>query len=461
MRMDNKSLLELGSEPVGKLLMRYAVPAIIAMTASSAYNIIDGIFIGQGVGPEAITGLALTLPLMTLLAAFGAMIGVGASTLLSVKLGERDYSMAEAILGNEVALNVLLGIGMSVLILPVLSPILCFFGADSTTLPFARDFMQIILIGNISTHLYLGLNAMLRSISKPQLAMRFTIATVLLNVILAPLFIFVFRWGIRGAAIATVLAQTIVLLCQIRVFCNPQGIIYLHRGIYRLQRRIIMGMVSIGVSPFLINLCSCLLVIIINRSMVAYGTQTTVGAFGIVNRLVFLVIMVIIGLNQGMQPIAGYNYGARKYDRLISVLKKTTVFATLISTLGFLVGMFFPEACARAFTTDEELIKETTYGFRITVMFFPLIGMQMVVTNFFQSIGQAGKSIFLSLTRQLLFLLPLVSVLPLFFGLTGVWYSMPLSDFIASIVAFVMITYTLRSFKRKEREREAVEEKNI
>lgn len=446
----NKALLELGTEPIGKLLMRYAVPAIIAMAASSVYNIIDGIFIGQGVGTEALNGLAITMPLMTLTAAFGAMVGVGASTLLSVKLGERDYSQAEFILGNEVAMNLILGIGLSAILIPFLDPILTFFGASSVTLPYARDFMQTILIGNVVTHLYLGLNAMLRSISKPRFAMFATVASVFFNIIFAPIFIFVLGWGIRGAALATILAQVIVLIGQIRIFINPKEIIHFKRGIYRLRKRIIMASLGIGLSPFLINLCSCLLVIIINRSMVSYGGDTAVGAFGIVNRLIFLIVMIVIGLNQGMQPIAGFNYGARKYDRLIEVLRKATVFATIITTIGFIIGTFFPHACARAFTNDSDLIEKAAYGFRITVLFFPIIGMQMVVTSFFQSIGQAGKSIFLSLTRQLLFLLPLVAILPHFFGLHGVWLSMPFSDLIASVVAFVMILKALKKFKKKQ-----------
>lgn len=447
----SKSLLELGSEPVGKLLMRYAVPAIIAMVASSVYNIIDGIFIGQGVGAEAIMGLALTMPLMTLTAAFGAMVGVGASTLLSVKLGERDYSMAEAILGNEVALNVLLGVGLSVVLIPLLDPILLFFGASAATLPYARAFMQVILAGNVVTHLYLGLNAMLRSISKPRMAMVATIATVVINAILAPIFIFGFHWGIRGAALATVLAQTLVLLWQVRIFLNPAEIVHLRRGIYRLRSRIVGPALKIGLSPFLINLCSCLLVIVINRSLARYGGDESVGAFGIVNRLVFFISMIVVGLNQGMQPIAGFNYGARHFGRLVDVLRKATLFATLITTAGWALGTFFPYTFARAFTTDAELIEQSARGLRIVVMFFPIVGMQMVVSSFFQSIGQPGKSIFLSLTRQLLFLLPLVAIMPRLWGLEGVWYSMPVSDLIASLVALGMIVFTLRRFKRMER----------
>lgn len=447
----SKSLLELGNEPVGKLLMRYAVPAIIAMVASSVYNIIDGIFIGQGVGAEAIMGLALTMPLMTLTAAFGAMVGVGASTLLSVKLGERDYSMAESILGNEVALNVLLGLGLSVVLIPLLDPILLFFGASAATLPYARAFMQVILAGNVVTHLYLGLNAMLRSISKPRMAMVATIATVVINAILAPIFIFGLRWGIRGAALATVLAQTLVLLWQVHIFLNPAEIVHLRRGIYRLRARIVSPALKIGLSPFLINLCSCLLVIVINRSLARYGGDESVGAFGIVNRLVFFISMIVVGLNQGMQPIAGFNYGARHFGRLIDVLRKATLFATLITTVGWALGTFFPYTFARAFTTDAELIEQSAHGLRIVVMFFPIVGMQMVVSSFFQSIGQPGKSIFLSLTRQLLFLLPLVAVMPRVWGLEGVWYSMPVSDLIASLVALAMILFTLRRFRRMER----------
>ncbi len=450
--MDNAERFnDLGQKPVGKLLMQYAIPAIIAMAASSLYNIIDGIFIGQGVGPEAIMGLALTQPFMSLTAAFGAMVGVGASTLMSVKLGQKDYTTAQNILGNVVVMNITMGVLLGAILLILLDPILYFFGASEHTLPYAHDFMSIILIGNVVTHLYLGLNALLRSTSRPKQAMYATISTVLINVVLAPLFIYGFKWGIRGAATATITAQTLVLLWQFRLFSRPGEMIRLRHGIYRLRRKIVVESLTIGLAPFLINLCACTVVVIINQSMVRYGGDIAVGAYGISNRLVFLIVMIVIGLNQGMQPIAGYNFGAKRYDRLLGVLRYALIFGTIVTTSGFLAGQFLAKPCARAFTTDPELIERAAQGLRIVTLLFPIIGIQIVSTSFFQSIGYAGKSIFLSLTRQLLFLVPLLFILPHFMKnpVLGVWYAIPTADAIACIVAIIMLTLQVRKFRKQ------------
>ena len=444
------SITELGSKPVGSLLMQYAVPAIIATAASSLYSIIDSIFIGQGVGPLAISGLALTMPLMSLTAAFGAMVGVGASTLLSVKLGERDYKTAQNILGNVLVLNIIMGIALGVILLWMLDPVLYFFGASRETIPYARDFMQVILAGNVITHLYLGLNAMLRAAGKPRMAMGATIFTVLINIILAPIFIYLFKWGIRGAATATVTAQTIVLMWQFYLLTRPDEFIRFRRGTFRLRRHIVQDSLSIGMSPFLINLCASMVVIVVNRSMVQYGGDLAVGAYGIVNRLALLFVMIVIGLNQGMQPIAGYNFGARNYDRLIQVLKYAIWAATAVMTIGFIVGMFFPFACARAFTTDAELIEKAGRGMRLIVICYPIIGMQIVTTSFFQSIGHAGKSIFLSLTRQLIFLIPLLIFLPTLWGIRGVWLSMPIADALSAILTFILLIKQIHKFKKQK-----------
>lgn len=440
--------LDLGILPVSTLLRQYAVPAIVAMTASSLYNMVDSIFIGHGVGPLAISGLALTFPFMNLSAAFGAMVGVGASTLISVKLGQKDYETSQHIFGNVISLTLILGIVFSALTLALLDPILYFFGASAATIPYARDYMLIILLGNVITHGYLTLNAVLRSVGKPQLAMNATILTVFVNALLDPLFIYGLDMGIQGAAFATILAQVISLIWQIRVFSNPKEMLHFKHGIYRLKKKIVTDTLSIGLSPFLMNTCACIVVILINRGLGSYGGDLAIGAYGIVNRIAFLFIMIVIGLNQGMQPIAGYNYGAQRYDRVLKVLRYTLLCATMVTTTGFLIGELIPGLCARAFTTDPELIRLAEKGMRIVVMFFPLIGMQMVTTNFFQSIGHAGKSIFLSLTRQLLFLIPLLLTLPYFWGVTGIWMAMPISDAISCIVAGSMLTIQYKKFKK-------------
>ena len=437
----------LGTESIGKLLMQYAVPAIIAMTASSLYNMVDSIFIGHGVGTMAISGLALTFPLMNLAAAFGSLVGVGASTLISVKLGQRDYDTAQRVLGNVFVLNMVLGVAFTIIVMLFLDPILYFFGGSDQTVGYARDYMQIILLGNAVTHLYLGLNAVLRSSGHPQKAMYATIATVVINTILDPVFIYGFGWGIRGAAVATIVAQVISLAWQFKLFSNKDELLHFHRGIFRLKRKIVFDSLAIGMSPFLMNLAACFIVIIINQGLKKYGGDLAIGAFGIVNRLVFIVVMIVMGLNQGMQPIAGYNFGAKLYGRVNKVLRLTIIYATVVTTFGFLGGMLVPDLVVGIFTSDAELTELSVTGLRITVMFFPIIGFQMVTSNFFQSIGMAGKAIFLSLTRQMLILLPCLLVLPQFFGVAGVWYSMPVSDLLASLIALVMLVCQFRKFR--------------
>ncbi len=446
--MDNKkATLELGTEPVGKLLLRFALPAIVAMVASSLYNMVDSIFIGQGVGPMAISGLAITFPFMNLSGAIGAAIGVGASTLLSVRLGQKDYETAQKILGNSVVLKIITGIIFGALCLIFLDPILFFFGATENTIPYARDYMVIILLGNVFTHLYFGMNALLRAASKPKQAMYATIFTVVLNTALDPLFIYTFDMGIQGAAIATIISQMTALSWQIWIFSNPDEMIHFKKGIYKLDPTIIKNIFAIGVSPFSMNACSCIIVIFINTALVKYGGDLAVGAYGIANRIAFIFFMVVMGINQGMQPIAGYNYGAQYLDRMMRVLNLSIIAGVCVMTVGWLVGELLPYPCARMFTTDTQLIDMAVNGIRINMIAFPLIGFQAVVTNFFQSIGKAKISIFLSLSRQMLFLLPLLITLPPFWGVDGVWWSLPLSDVISFVVTFILMTFYMKNFK--------------
>ena len=439
--------IELGTKPIGQLLTQYAIPAIIAMTASSLYNIVDSIFIGQGVGPLAISGLAVTFPFMNLGAAFGAMVGVGASTLISVKLGQRDYDTAQLVLGNVITLNTIIGVVYTVVCLMFLDPILYFFGASADTIVYARDFMEVILLGNIFTHMYLGLNAVLRASGHPQKAMYATINTVIINTILAPIFIYGFEWGIRGAAIATVIAQIVSLIWQFKILTDKNELLHLRRGIYHLQSKIVKNMIAIGLSPFCMNGASCFIVIFINQGLKEYDGDLAIGAYGIVNRLMFICVMIVMGITQGMQPIAGYNYGAQQYHRVNEVLKLAIWGATVVTTFTFLVGELIPELTVSIFTTDEGLISRAAEGFRIAVLVFPIVGFQMVTSNFFQSIGMANKAIFLSLTRQLLFLLPCLIILPTFMGAAGIWWSMPISDTIASIVAAILLYKQFQAFK--------------
>ena len=448
--MDNKkATLELGTKPVGRLLYQYALPAIIAMTAASLYNIIDRVFIGQVVGPDAIAGLAITFPFMNLAGAFGAAVGVGASTAISVKLGQRDYATAEEILGNTVTLNVIIGLGFSIVCLLFLDPILLFFGASKATLPYARSFMEIILAGNVFSHMYFGMNAVLRAASKPKQAMFATIFTVVMNIILDVVFILWWHWGIQGAAFATIISQMLALCWQMKIFSNKRELLHLKRGIYRLKAQLVKTIIAIGISPFLMNLCACIVVIFVNNQLVKYGGDMAVGGYGISNSVATVFAMFIIGLNQGMQPIAGYNYGSKQADRLVRVLNLAIIAATCIMTAGWIAGEFFPGEIARLFTTDKELTEMSITATRYNMLVFPIIGFQMVVTNFFQCIGKVKISIFLSLSRQLLILIPLLAILPLFFQLNGVWYALPTSDATASVIAFIIMTTYMRKFKKQ------------
>lgn len=445
--MAEKIPVELGTEKIGTLLRQYAVPAIIAMTASSLYNMVDSIFIGQGVGPLAISGLAVTFPLMNISAAFGTLVGAGGATLVSVLLGQRNYDMAKKVLANVFILNVTIGVFFIIFSLSFLTPILRFFGASDATLPYAKEYMTVILLGNIITHLYFGLNAILRSAGFPKKAMTATILTVVLNTILDPIFIFVFDMGIQGAAIATVLSQAVALVWVFRMLSDKSRVLHFSREQFSLDRKIAGRSLSIGMAPFLMNLTSSLVVILMNNQLRSHGGDMAIGAYGIINRVVFLFMMIVMGFTHGMQPIAGYNYGAKLYPRVVEVFRLTVFWATLITTLCFLVGMFFPEVPVSLFTRDPELKAIASRGFRIGVSLFPIVGFQMVTSNFFQSLGLARRAIFLSLSRQLLFLIPCLAILPGFFGVDGVWISMPVSDAIASIVAALMLASLIRKFR--------------
>ncbi len=441
---------ELGTERIPKLLRQYAIPAIIAMTASSLYNMVDSIFIGHGVGTLAIAGLALTFPLMNLGAAFGSLVGVGASTSISVLLGQKNYEMARNVLGNVVTLNTIIGVVYMVLVYLFLDPILYFFGASDQTLPYAREYMEIILLGNVVTHMYLGLNAVQRASGFPKQAMQATIFTVIINTILDPIFIYLFDLGIRGAAIATIIAQFLALCWLLKMFSNKNNVVHFAKGSYKLVRRIVKDILFIGAAPFSMNLAACLVVIVINQGLQKYGGDLAIGAYGIVNRIAFIFVMIVMGLNQGMQPIAGYNFGAKKFDRVHKVLITTIICATCVTTTGFLIAQFIPDAFILLFTSDPELINICKTGTRIVFAVFPIVGFQMVTGNFFQSVGMAGKAIFLSLSRQLIFLLPCLLILPTFLGVNGVWWSMPISDAMSSIIASFLLVNQIKKFKAQE-----------
>ena len=441
---------ELGTEKIGKLLKMYAVPGIIAQTAASLYNMVDSIYIGhiRDVGSYAISGLAVTFPLMNLSAALGTLVGVGAMTLISVLLGQKNYSTAGKVLSNVLTLNVVISILFTIVTLLFLDPILYFFGASENTLPFARKYMTIILLGNVITHLYFGFNGIIRAAGNPKLAMNLTLFTVASNAVLDPVFIFVLDLGIQGAALATVICQTMALSYSMRYLSRKDNFLHFPRPLFQLDWRIAKQSLAIGLGPFLMNAASCLVALFINQQLRKYGGDLAIGAYGIVNRLTMLFVMICMGFNQGLQPIAGYNYGARQYTRVKEIFILTAKWEVLVTTLCFLMSELLPRQAVSMFTNDPELISFATHGIKTMNIAFALVGFGMVSGNFFQCLGMVKKSIFLSLTRQLLFLLPFIYTLPIWFEQDGVWMSFPISDSLNIIVSAILIINIFRKFNK-------------
>ncbi len=438
---------ELGTAPVHKLLWKYALPAIIAMTATSLYNIVDSIYIGHGCGALALGALTVAKPFMDICAAFGSLVGVGASSLLAIYLGEKDYDRANRVLGNVIVMNIILSSIVMAVGLVWLDSILMAFGASEDTLLYAHEYMEIILYGNILTHIYFGLNAMLRSAGHPRFSMAATIVAVTVNIILDPIFIFGLDMGVRGAALATVISQAVAVVWQLTKFMDKGELVRFHRGIWRLNKHITFRALAIGMSPFLYNIAHCFVVIIINNQLKAFGGDMAIASYGVINRLTFVFAMIVMGLNQGMQPIAGYNYGAKHYDRMLKSFYLTCLYATGVMAIVFILGECFPELITKMFTHDPLLIDLTVRPMRIICSTMLIIGFQMVTGNLFTSIGKAGKAIFLSLTRQVIYLIPLALILPRVFmdPLDGVWWSIPVSDTLSAVTAVIVLLASRRN----------------
>ena len=441
---------ELGTLKIGKLLRMYAVPGIIAQTAASLYNMVDSIYIGhiKDIGAFAISGLAVTFPMMNLSVALGTLVGVGAMTMISVLLGQRDYDKARKVLNTTLSLNIIVGAIFSIVSLLFLDPILTFFGASENTLPFARDYMTIILIGNIITHLYFGLNGVLRASGHPKTAMGLTLFTVISNSVLDPLFIFVFDLGIKGAAIATVLCPTLALCYSMRFLMDRKKVLHISRPLLQLDLHIAKQSMAIGIGPCLMNSAACLVALFINQQLRTYGGDLAIGAYGIANRISMMFMMVVMGINQGMQPIAGYNFGARQHKRVKEVFWMSARWAVYCTILCWIISMFCPEFAAGLFTNDPELKDLAAKGLKHLNMCVAPVGFCIVTANFYQCLGMVNKSIFLSLSRQLLFLVPLIYLLPLWLEEKGVWLSFPISDIVAVITSAIFIFGTFRKFDK-------------
>ncbi|MDE6802891.1 MAG: MATE family efflux transporter [Muribaculaceae bacterium] len=442
----------LGEQPIGRLLVKYSVPAIIASVATSLYNIIDSIFIGRGVGAMAIAGLAITFPLMNLVAAFCMLIAVGGATISSIFLGQKNLRSATDVANNVLILCLINALIFGGLTLIFLDPILYFFGATDETIPYAHEFMQIILYGTPISYVFIGLNYLMRATGYPKKAMISALISVVVNVIFAPLFIFEFDWGINGAAAATVCGQSVAFFWVLIHFLNKNSYVHFVKGNSWLQGHIVKRIYAIGMSPFLMNVCACVVVIFINKSLLSVGGDDgnlAVGAYGILNRTAMFFVMIVFGVTQGMQPILGYNFGAGNVERVKRTLYKGLIIGGTITSVGCLVTQLFPSQVAELFTVEPALIEMSRRAIRIFFLAFPVVGCQIIIQNFFQSIGKPKVSIFLSLTRQLIFLLPFLWILPPMMGIEGVWASMCSSDFLAFVVAVITaIIIFKRSFKK-------------
>ena len=435
---------ELATEPVGRLLWKYSLPSVVGMTVASLYNVIDRVFIGQNVGHEAIAGLAITFPVMNLSTALGVLIGAGASARVSMLLGAKNHEEAERTLGSALLLLAIIGTVYVSCFGFWLKDILRAFGASDVTLPYAFSFMSVLLPGLLIMNFTFSFNNIQRASGYPRRAMMTMVYSALVNIVLAWLFIFPLNMGIAGAALATVIATTCAGVFVFWHFFRKTSVVHFRRGIFTLRWRTVWPILAIGSAPCAVNAAGCLVNVIINRSLVFYGGDDAVGAAGIFTTVTQLVVMVVLGICQGMQPIVGYNYGAGRLDRPIKTFWLAVGAATVLCVLSSVAGIACPEALARAFTNHPRLIEVTATCLSTSMLAFSLVGFQIVSTNFFQSIGKAGESLLLGLARQVIFLIPLLLWLPSAFHLNGVWMAFPISDALATVVTAALIFWQLR-----------------
>lgn len=442
--MTNEITQRLEHEHVGKLLLHYAIPAVIGTVVNSLYNIIDRIFIGQGVGALAISGLALTFPILIFMQAFGMLVGAGASARISIYLGRKENDRANHVLGNALMLTFLFSALTIIPGLIFMKDLLLLFGGSEQTIPYAEPYLYITIPGNLLAALSFSFNGMMRASGYPKKAMVTMLAGAVLNIILDPIFIFVFDLGIKGAAIATVISMSVSAAMVMSHFVKKDSIVRFHSKYFKLKASIVISILTIGMSPFAMQLAGSAVNAIMNTSLVRYGGDLAVGAFGITMSFALLLVMLVLGVSQGMQPIVGFNYGAKHYKRVLQTLKLVIIVATGITSAGFLCGFFIPQVIVRAFTTDPELTAIAENGMRITFFAFTVVGFQMVTGTFFQSIGVAWKSMLLSVTRQCLFLIPALLIVPLHFGLDGVWMASPIADTLSAVVAVLFLYWQVK-----------------
>lgn len=433
----------LRTESVGKLLLRFSIPAIVGMMVQALYNVVDRIYIGS-LGPLPMTGIGLSMPMMALMMGFSMLVGIGSASRISIRLGEGKEEEANRILGNAFVLLILIMGAVTILGLTFKTPLLKLFGASDATFEYANQYLTIILLGGIFQGLGFGLNNSIRSEGNPKTAMYTMLIGAISNIILDPIFIFVFDMGIQGAALATIISQLFNTIWVIRYFRSNNSRLKLKVSNMKLDPKIVLSIASIGMSPFFMQVAASVVTVISNNALATNGGDIAIGAMTVINSLAMFFLMPIFGINQGSQPIIGFNYGAKEYKRVKRALTLAILAATSVSTLGFIMTQFFTVPMIKLFNSDPELIEVATVGMQTFLKMLPIIGFQIVSSNYFQAVGKAQKSMFMALLRQVILLIPLFLILPQFFGLMGVWYAGPTADFIASIVTGLFLFAELK-----------------
>ncbi len=439
----------LGEEKISTLLWRFSLPAIIGMVVNAFYNVIDSIFVGRGVGEIGLTAVTIAFPIMIVLMGFGMLVGVGAAAVVSLRMGEKQQEQAEKILGNAFTLSMILSAAFTGSVLLFLDPILIMLGAEQDVLPYAREFTRIIVLGSPFMYIGFGLNNIVRAEGNPQMAMSTTLISAGLNIVLNPLFIFTFHLGIGGSALATVISQGVSAIWVLVYFLRGKSVLRLRKKNFSLDKKIVRSIFEIGMSPFLMQIASSLTTVLFNYTLLRYSGELAVASIGIINRMGMLMLMPIFGISQGLQPIIGYNYGAGNYNRVKKALKIAIGAATLFSTVGFLVIQIFDKQIIMLFNDNPELILLGSEAMRINLCMLPVIGFQIIGANYFQAVGKAGYAIVLSMSRQLLLLIPLVLLLPRLLGLQGVWLASPIADFSSALLTGIFLFRELRKLSQK------------
>lgn len=443
----------MGTESIGKLLLRFSIPAIIGMLVNALYNVVDSLYVGNidSSNSALLTGVGLTLPITTVILAFSLLIGVGASARISIKLGENKKDEAEIILGNAFTLSIIISLLLSAFGLIFVDDILRAFGASDTSIVYAREYIVVLLFGAVFNFISISLNHPIRGSGHPAVASISVLTGAIVNVILDPIFIFVFKMGVRGAAVATVLSQAIAATWIFSFYFSRRSSLKIRLKNLKLHRKAVTEIFSIGMSPFAMQLAASTVMIVANKVLSRYGGDAAIAAMTVIQRTSVLVLMPIIGMNQGAQPIIGYNYGAKKFDRVIKTLKYAVIAASVISVTGFLGIQIFPAFIIKAFNSDPDLLRIGIKGIRVFFLMLPVVGAQILCTNYFQSIGMARISMFLSLLRQVILLIPLYFILPVFFGLDGMWYAAPIADITSFLVTLLFIFGEMRKLKNAPR----------